>query len=380
MNITNILNELRQTVNSIVTLFKIKYHVGVVQEELNVFDSIANVSHKEFETNSNEFKEAQNTMISGVDAILSQHLETLLEENEKLFRTICENSLFDKFFGFEKPSYLSGGAISKISLAIAINLQKRIGELVSGEYTENGYAFYINVVSETLCPLDEIEYKSSHICPNCGETVTLLSGAEFGLKDVEVLYGCSCGCYALATEGGKMIGSVADTQTHKLRNEVKKIIGNLMVVCGYSIFEAFRVLSYAVGKKLRKNTDIEFLTADECKSAIEWYRKLYERLKHLHQPYPTDRKKLIEVLRRGGRLRVISSVQPNLTNGRLLVPASVGEEAFLVTNKEMHEIITFSKRLEYEFHNNTMEIKHPSGEKEKYRIYLPVIDFEREWK
>lgn len=380
MDLITLLDELRRNVNSLTSLFKADYHLCAVQDNLTVFDSISNTSHKEFESNKQNFSQIQKDLENTACVSKELYWKDTLAKNNEIFAEICKNpSWFSKIYGFERPSELEGDT-EPINAIILKSLRERIGELVHATDTDSGYLYYIDIVCELICPLDEVENRTSFLCPNCNQKAILLSGSEFGVEDADVVYGCHCGCYALASKEGKIIGAVASKNTHALRDETKKIINHLMATCGYSMFEAFRMISYSVGKKIRKNSDIECLTAEECKTAIQWYQKTIERIKRSRYPYPKNRKDLMSVLQKGGRLRVVTSIKPNLTKDKLLIPASVGKEAFMFSTRDGHEVITFSKNLNYNFHNNTMEIIHPSGQKEKYRIYLPIIDYDGEMK
>lgn len=233
------------------------------------------------------------------------------------------------------------------------------------------FSFFIETLKEVIMPTGEINEEQEEICPYCEGSPRKISKGEFfgphsGENDGYV-WGCECGAYAVMNEDGKVVGKLGDAILHQKRNLVKGAMCELCSLAGITNFESYRWFSLITGMKISSITDAEYLTVDQCNIALRIFIYEKQKLKEKAFPYPKDRNELLLFFADGGRLMVCNAF--GFQYGRLIIPTEIGPGGIRIYGKEGCQSMSFSDEMKYEFKDDCLFIHHPSGRKEKYRMF-----------
>ena len=242
----------------------------------------------------------------------------------------------------------------------------------AGSYPEeaDGYAIFTEAVRRALNPTVEIT-PAFDVCPYCDGVPARISKIEFfgnGVDDSEgYVWGCECGAYAVVGEDGAVCGTIADSNLHAKRKEVKKLVFELSRLAGVTVFEACGWLSRITSRNVSALKDIEFLNEEQCENVKEAFDIFRKRLKDVKVEYPTSHKELLAFLEDGGRLASVNTY--GYRSGRLFVPIKVGDEVIRVRFRKTVQDIMLPKELDYQFNGSQFILNHPIGKREKFRLY-----------
>ena len=138
-------------------------------------------------------------------------------------------------------------------------------------------------------------------------------------------------------------------------------------LAGVTVFEACGWLSRITSRNVSALKDIEFLNEEQCENAKEAFDIFRKRLKDVKVEYPTSHKELLAFLEDGGRLASVNTY--GYRSGRLFVPIKVGDEVIRVRFRKTVQDIMLPKELDYQFNGSQFILNHPTGKREKFRLY-----------
>ena len=181
------------------------------------------------------------------------------------------------------------------------------------------------------------------------------------------MFACECGAYAYIGKNGKIIGTMADAELHSQRRSIRKLVFELCALAGLTVYEGCRWLSWATGTPMHSMQDIERMSEDDCRNVISAYDKIKERIRALNPEYPHTHGELMRFLEDGGRMMVLNAY--GYKYGRIFVPIKVGSEVIRVRYNKVVQEVMLPKDLDYTFDGGYMTISHPSGKREKYKLF-----------
>lgn len=365
--------ELRCRVNALVSMIKFSQHLNAACEEMECFFAIANYEQKIFEKEENKqkFETVRKNFENSVESIKIVYGNDIVDDCFNVFlKVIQDEAECKKIFGVKK---LPEGVTDEHIFRTAFNKIKGDADIFNGNFDD--YEYWVNVIREILNPLTVIDKNDErYICPYCGNITEKFPSSYFlGAANKSVksfVWGCThCGAYAFADNNGDMIGTVADSELHKKRFALKKMISEMCDLCGLTYYESFALFSNVIGVKIEKIGDVELLDVEQCNKGMSYFLK-YKNIKSSENiVYPKNHKQLMEMLKNGGRLKILTSLV-NDDAGKLLIPIAVGDTAFIIRNEFSTENITLPKVLDYEFKGPVFTIIHPD-KKERFRMYPP---------
>ena len=234
----------------------------------------------------------------------------------------------------------------------------------------DGYAIFVEMIRQALRPSNTCE-QISDLCPYCDGTPARISKAEFfgdTVDDIDgYVWACECGAYAQIGPDGQIVGSIADRSLHNSRRKVKAILFELGRVAGITVFEGCRWIAGITGRRILTMQDVEFLNEADCETVLSEYESFRKRLDTLKVSYPQSHSELMDFLSEGGRLTAVNAY--GYRSGRLLIPIKVAELAVRVRFRKTVQDIMLPKELDYQFDGSQFSICHPTGKREKFRLF-----------
>lgn len=209
------------------------------------------------------------------------------------------------------------------------------------------------------------------VCPYCNGIPTRTPKADFFGKNCDdtdgYVFACECGAYAHIGKNGQIIGTMADAELHSKRRNIRRLVFELSALAGLTVYEGCRWLSWASGTPIHSMQDIERMSDDDCRNAISAYDRVKDRVRAMNPEYPHTHGELMRFLENGGRMMVQNAY--GYKYGRVFVPIKVGGEAIRVRYNKVVQEVMLPKDLDYLFDGCMMTITHPSGKREKYKLF-----------
>lgn len=366
--------ELRCKVNALISMVKFSEHLRAASEEMDMFFTIGNYEQKVFENpeEKKKFNTVKESFNSSVDAMKKIYGNDIVNECFDVFLKVVQNeTLCQDVFGVPK---LPEDLTEENLFQKAFNIVKQSSDIFSGNFDD--YEFWKDTISQILNPIQKPEdAENKYICPYCGNLTEKYPSSYF-LSAVNAsvrsfVWGCPhCGAYAFAGSNGEMVGTIGDESLHKKRYSFKKMINEYCDLKGATFYECFSCFSKVIGVRIEKVSDIEKLNEEQCDRAISYFLKYKESKPWTKVKHPKSHKELMQMIKEGGRLKILTSLV-NDEAGRLLIPIAAGDSAFMVRTDFSTEKVTLPKVLKYEFDGPIFTIIHPD-KKERFKMY-PVI-------
>ncbi len=234
----------------------------------------------------------------------------------------------------------------------------------------DGYTVLIHLLREMREPAFAQE-ENPEVCPYCNGIPTRTPKGEFFGKNCDDTDGyvlaCECGAYAYIGKNGKILGTMADAELHSQRKNIRKIIFELCALAGLTVYESCRWLSWVSGTSMHNIQDIERLSGDACLNIVTAYDRAKVRIRAISPEYPHTHGELMRFLEEGGRMMVLNAY--GYKYGRVFVPIKVGSEAVRIRYNKVVQEVMLPKDLDYSFDGGVVTITHPSGKREKYKLF-----------
>lgn len=283
-----------------------------------------------------------------------------------IFKTALDDPEFRKVLGLE-------GEIdaSQKSALFRKAFDLTVPRAENWKLDEDYFSFFIETLKEVIMPTGEVNTEPEESCPYCDGSPRKIPKSEFfgphsGESDGYV-WGCECGAYAVMDEDGKVVGKLADAILHQKRNLVKGAMCELCSLAGITNFESYRWFSLITGSKISSIADAEYLTVEQCNLALRIFIYEKQKLKEGKFTYPQSRNELLLFFADGGRLMVCNAF--GFQYGRLIIPTEIGPGGIRIYGKEGAQSMSFAEDLQYEFKDDCFFVLHPSGKKEKFRMF-----------
>lgn len=363
--------ELRCKVNALISMIKFSQHLNAACEEMDCFFTIANYEQKIFEhpEEKKKFDLVREGFNNSVKSVKLVYGNDIVDECFNVFMKVVQDEKeCKKIFGVSK---LPSDVTEEHIFQQAFNEIKANSDLFNGNFDD--YEFWVDTICNILNPIQKMEKTDErYVCPYCGNLTEKFPSSYFlGAANKSVksfVWGCShCGAYAFADSNGDIIGTIGDGELHKKRHALKIMVNQLCDLKGLTFYESFNLFSKVIGVKIEKIADIESLDVEQCNKGISYFLRYKSDKSWEDLTYPTTHKQLMEMLKNGGRLRILTSLT-NDDAGKLLIPIAVGDNAFIIRNGFSTEKITFPKVLKYEFNGAIFTIIHPD-KKERFKMY-----------
>lgn len=367
----NLEKELQSAASVLLSALRFGNLLTQVETELECLSVIANYSQRSYDKpqENQAFQSAKEDFEKALNKIRTVFGNDSVQALYTCFKKVVETpELMKSLYGVE--SLPEGMSFDQLFQSVF----DRAKQDVSLAKEVDGAGYWNNLVVEVLNPESEKEEDTDAtvICPICGSVATLQPSELYatGLQSPFV-WGCKCGAYALADANNGIVGTLADSGLHQQRTAIRKTVSEACELEGLTQYEYLQMLSRALGRQIKKLSDIEFLNADECEACMNFYLKRRNARRHERVEYPTSQKELMRFFNEGGRARVLDG--PNAEeNGKLLIPVAVGPSSLVVRSKKGHEVFRFPTILEYQFRGNMFSIVHPSGSKTRFQMYAPL--------
>ena len=282
------------------------------------------------------------------------------------FKAVLDDPDFRKELGHEDPfSSAEKSELFKKLFDIAVPRAE------SWNKDEDYFSFFVEALKEVIMPTEDLNTDPEEVCPYCDGNPRRITKSEFfgphSGKDEGYVWGCDCGAYAVMNDEGKVLGKLGDAILHQKRSLVKGAMCELCTIAGITCFESYRWFSLITGTKLNSVSDAEYLNVEQCNLALRIFIYAKQKIKEGSFSYPKDRNELLLFFADGGRLVVCNAF--GFQYGRLIIPTEIGPGGIRIYGKEGTQTLSFSDELKYEFKDDCFYVLHPSGKKEKYRMF-----------
>ncbi len=360
-------NRLRSAMNNLLLMITLTDQIKQGVADFEALLSISDFEQRAFEKPSKmtAFTDAKESFYSAFEKIKATYGKSVISEAYEAFKTALGEETFREDIGLE--TVLSPQDTATLFNA-AFNRMMSLADALPDE--TDGYAVLVATVKDIREGKGE-ELPKTDICPYCDGVPSRMARSDFfgsHCDDSEgFVWCCECGAYANIGKNGKIIGTIADSELHHKRRAVKRIVFDLCALVGLTVYEGCKWVDHISGRRVNVLSDIEYLSDDNCAMVLSCYDKVKEAVK-AHKPvYPKTHGELMQMLSDGGRMMVKNAF--GYKYGRVFVPIKVGTEAFSVRyNKKLEEIM-LPKGLDYSFNGSHLTVTHPSGKKEKYKLF-----------
>lgn len=359
---------LRKAINELLHIIRMNDLMKKAQGELNALleGSTYAIDMLEHTTGSEKYAEAKEFFEELLEKVKSSYGTTAISNAYNCFKTALDDDEFRENIG-------AGGELSlqEKSNIFRKAFDKLLMKAESWDYEQDFYSFFIETVKEIFMPTNDLDTNPEEICPYCDGIPQKIAKAEFfgphSASGDGFIWGCACGAYAEMDDTGRVIGKLADTILHQKRSLVKSAICELCVMAGLSCFESYRWFSLVTGIRIESIADVEYLDTETCNVALRIFIYKKKQFKDTSFSYPKDRSELFMFFVDGGRLSVCNAY--GFQYGKLLIPSEIGPDGIRIFGKDGAQSICLTDSLRYEFKNDQLFILHPSGRKEKFRMF-----------
>ena len=360
--------DLRRSLESFLHVVRANSFMKKAQSEFEIMlsNSVYSVAMLEHSENSRKYSEAKDFFNMLLEKIKSSYGQSAVSDVYTSFKSALEDNGFSLELGVTDE--LSAEEKKEIFKKA---FEKLVVKAESWDYKEDFFSYFLETVKEIIMPTEQLNNEVEEICPYCGGIPKRVPKSDFfGLNssvDGGYVWGCECGAYAEMNEDGAILGKMGDAFLHQKRNMVKQAIFELCRLAGLTLFESLRWFSLVTGRKLECANDTEYLDAESCNIAVRVFLIKKEQLNKTEFSYPNDRNSLFMFFADGGRLMVCNAF--GFRYGKILIPSEIGAEGICIYGKKGSFNIGLTDSLRYEFKNDELYIIHPSGKKEKFKMF-----------
>lgn len=360
-------HKLRKAANSLILVLTINEQM---KQTLECFEALLSVS--DYEQRFFDDPSSMSAYICAKEAIISS-----IEQFKKTYGSVAIAEAYDAFKGAisEDEFCTATGIKQRLTKTGAATLFHKVFQELAkqcGSFPEetDGYAVFVELLRQAMHPGEETK-QADDVCPYCSGIPTRVAKAEFFgdmVDDAEgFVWGCECGAYAQLASDGTVIGQMADRALHGSRKRIRHVILELSSLVGVTIFEGCKWVSCLTGRNITTFQDVEWLTEIECEKVLCAFDSVRLRLKSVAPEYPKSHKELFVFLEDGGRFSAMNAY--GYKSGRLFVPIKVGDDAVRVRFRKGVQDIMLPKDLHYQFEGQQFVLVHPTGKKERFRLY-----------
>lgn len=362
------IKKLQKSINALICGVRIGKYLKSAQEEINALMEINNYRHKAYDSpeKASIYIETQDLFESAYKNISNIFGNAVYDEAYQDFVTLLNSKdLTKELFGvdnIENPDDVFYNALIELKTKLPLI-----------DVDQDGFTFWVNIIKLSFSQEKIKEIQSSLRCPICGMPSSKIPSAIYLgdsiLENDAFVYVCeNCDLYAYADKQGNVVGTLADKGTHKKRGLVKKCIGEMSDLKGWTLYESFSWAKKISQVYIKNYKDIEKLSAEDCNKILNNFLTEKEQYQQLNYNWPKTHKDFMKFLESGGRLKICRSLNEK-ENGKLLIPIEVGETAFKVKTKSGSKKYEFPKCLDMTFKGQMVEIIHPSKKVEIYQMY-----------
>lgn len=360
-------HRLRVAMNNLILMIALNEQFRLGIKDFEALLSISDFEKRIFEqpTRMSKFTEAKDGLYASIDNLKNTFGKDIIAEAYDAFKAALSDDAFRADANITATLSMSEAA------AMFNTVFQRMKDLAADLPDEtDGYTVLIHLIREIKDPAYKPE-EDPDVCPYCNGIPTRTPKADFFGKNCDdtdgYVFACECGAYAYIGKNGKIIGTMADADLHSQRKNIRRLVFELCALAGLTVYEGCRWLSWASGTPMHSMQDIERMSADDCRNAISAYDGVKERVRAMNPEYPHTHGELIRFLEDGGRMMVQNAY--GYKYGRVFVPIKVGSEAIRVRYNKVVQEIMLPKDLDYSFDGGVMTITHPSGKREKYKLF-----------
>ena len=359
--------DLRTAMNNLLCMITLSGRMNQTLKELEALFAVSDFEKRIFEQpqQMRGYAEAKAMLCDAVEQIKATYGKQIISEAYEAFKNALSEPAFCKETGIDI-------ALEKTEAAKLFNdVFNRMVDMENAFPDEaDGYLIFVELVREVRSQTTRSD-TAADICPYCNGLPSKTAKADFFGENHDdnegYVWACECGAYAYMNREGNVIGTMADRELHYQRKIVKKILFDLCGTAGMTIYESCRWAAWITGKSLNTVQDVEYLSMEDCDAVRSLYDGVKERLKTKRFQYPHTHGELIKFLEDGGRMMAQNAF--GYRYGRLLIPILTGSEAIRIRYQKGIQEVMLPKGLEYRFESDQMMILHPSGKREKYKLF-----------
>ena len=359
--------DLRTAMNNLLCMITLSGRMNQTLKELEALFAVSDFEKRIFEQpqQMRGYAEAKAMLCDAVEQIKATYGKQIISEAYEAFKNALSEPAFCKETGIDI-------VLEKTEAAKLFNdVFNRMVDMENAFPDEaDGYLIFVELVREVRSQTTRSDI-AADICPYCNGLPSKTAKADFFGENHDdnegYVWACECGAYAYMNREGNVIGTMADRELHYQRKIVKKILFDLCGTAGMTIYESCRWAAWITGKSLNTVQDVEYLSMEDCDAVRSLYDGVKERLKSKRFQYPHTHGELIKFLEDGGRMMAQNAF--GYRYGRLLIPILTGSEAIRIRYQKGIQEVMLPKGLEYRFEGDQMMILHPSGKREKYKLF-----------
>ena len=359
--------DLRTAMNNLLCMITLSGRMNQTVKELEALFAVSDFEKRIFEQpqQMRGYAEAKAMLYDAVEQIKATYGKQIISEAYEAFKNALSEPAFCEETGIDI-------ALEKTEAAGLFNdVFNRMVDMESSFPDEaDGYLIFVELVREVRSQTTRSD-TAADICPYCNGLPSKTAKADFFGENHDdnegYVWACECGAYAYMNREGNVIGTMADRELHYQRKIVKKILFDLCGAAGMTIYESCRWAAWITGKSLNTVQDVEYLSMEDCDAVRSLYNEVKKRLKTKRFQYPHTHGELMKFLEDGGRKMAQNAF--GYRYGRLLIPILTGSEAIRIRYQKGIQEVMLPKGLEYRFEGDQMMILHPSGKREKYKLF-----------
>ena len=359
--------DLRTAMNNLLCMITLSGRMNQTLKELEALFAVSDFEKRIFEQpqQMRGYAEAKAMLYDAVEQIKATYGKQIISEAYEAFKNALSEPAFCKETGIDI-------VLEKTEAAKLFNdVFNRMVDMENAFPDEaDGYLIFVELVREVRSQTTRSDI-AADICPYCNGLPSKTAKADFFGENHDdnegYVWACECGAYAYMNREGNVIGTIADRELHYQRKIVEKILFDLCGTAGMTIYESCRWAAWITGKSLNTVQDVEYLSMEDCDAVRSLYDGVKERLKTKRFQYPHTHGELIKFLEDGGRMMAQNAF--GYRYGRLLIPILTGSEAIRIRYQKGIQEVMLPKGLEYRFEGDQMMILHPSGKREKYKLF-----------
>ena len=359
--------DLRTAMNNLLCMITLSGRMNQTVKELEALFAVSDFEKRIFEQpqQMRGYAEAKAMLYDAVEQIKATYGKQIISEAYEAFKNALSEPAFCKETGIDI-------ALEKTEAAKLFNdVFNRMVDMENAFPDEaDGYLIFVELVREVRSQTTRSD-TAADICPYCNGLPSKTAKADFFGENHDdnegYVWACECGAYAYMNREGNVIGTMADRELHYQRKNVKKILFDLCGTAGMTIYESCRWAAWITGKSLNTVQDVEYLSMEDCDAVRSLYDEVKKRLKTKQFQYPHTHGELMKFLEDGGRMMAQNAF--GYRYGRLLIPILTGSEAIRIRYQKGIQEVMLPKGLEYRFEGDQMMILHPSGKREKYKLF-----------
>lgn len=359
--------DLRTAMNNLLCMITLSGRMNQTLKELEALFAVSDFEKRIFEQpqQMRGYAEAKAMLCDAVEQIKATYGKQIISEAYEAFKNALSEPAFCKETGIDI-------VLEKTEAAKLFNdVFNRMVDMENAFPDEaDGYLIFVELVREVRSQTTRSDI-AADICPYCNGLPSKTAKADFFGENHDdnegYVWACECGAYAYMNREGNVIGTMADRELHYQRKIVKKILFDLCGTAGMTIYESCRWAAWITGKSLNTVQDVEYLSMEDCDAVRSLYDGVKERLKTKRFQYPHTHGELMKFLEDGGRMMAQNAF--GYRYGRLLIPILTGSEAIRIRYQKGIQEVMLPKGLEYRFEGDQMMILHPSGKREKYKLF-----------